>query len=91
LKGPFRVSNDSNSIILKPLADAILDIITNRIARQVLLWIDKTKAVQDLIVKDPFEDIDLRSLEKLFIDRFPSKIVLEDNDFSPNKKLKQLF
>jgi hypothetical protein len=33
LKGSLRVNNDSNSIILKPLADIILDIITNRITR----------------------------------------------------------
>jgi hypothetical protein len=32
LKGLLRVGNDSNSIILKPSADVILDIITNRMA-----------------------------------------------------------
>jgi hypothetical protein len=58
-------------------------------ARQALLWIDKNKTVQDLIVKDPFEDIDLRSLEKLFTNRFLGKTVSEDNDSSPSKKLKQ--
>jgi hypothetical protein len=86
----FRVGNDSNNIILKPLANIILDIITNRIARQALSWIDKNKTVQDLIVKDPFKDTDLRSLKKLFTDCFPGEIVLEDNDSSPSKKLKQL-
>jgi hypothetical protein len=90
LKSPLRVSNDSNNIILKPSANAILDIITNRIARQVSLWIDKNKAVQDLIVKDPFEDIDLRNLEKLFTNRFPSKTISKNNNSFLSKKLKQL-
>jgi hypothetical protein len=45
--------------------------------------------VQDLIVKDLFENTNLRSLKKLFTDRFPSKTILEDNNSSPNKKLKQ--
>jgi hypothetical protein len=87
LKGLFRVSNNLNNIILKPLVNVILDIITNRIARQVSLWINKNKAVQDLIVKDLFEDTDLRSLEKLFTNLFFSKIISENNNSSPSKKL----
>jgi hypothetical protein len=39
------VGNNSNNIILKPLANIILDIITNRIARQVSSWINKNKIV----------------------------------------------
>jgi hypothetical protein len=88
LKNLFRVGNDSNNIILKLSANTILDIITNRMARQALSWMDKNKAVQDLIVKDLFKDIDLRSLKKLFINRFPSKTILKDNNSSPSEKLK---
>jgi hypothetical protein len=44
--------------------------------------------VQDLIVKNLFEDINFRNLKKLFTNCFPSKTILEDNDSSLNKKLK---
>jgi hypothetical protein len=45
--------------------------------------------VQGLIVKDPFKDINFRNLKKLFINRFPNKTILENNNYSPSKKLKQ--
>jgi hypothetical protein len=37
--------------------------------------------VQDLIIKDLFEDTNLRNLKKLFINRFPIKIILENKNF----------
>jgi hypothetical protein len=46
--------------------------------------------VQDLIVKDLFKDNNLQNLKKLFINHFLNKIILEDDKFSPSKKLKQL-
>jgi hypothetical protein len=88
LKDPLRVSNNSNSIILKLLINTILDIIINRITRLVSLWINKNKTIQDLIIKDLFEDTNLRNLEKLFTNRFPNKIISKNNNFFPSKKLK---
>jgi hypothetical protein len=76
LKSLFRVSNNSNNNII------------NRIIRQVSLWINKNKAVQDLIVKDLFEDINFRNLKKLFTNYFFSKIILENNNSFSSKKLK---
>jgi hypothetical protein len=53
-----------------------------------LLWINKNKMVQDLIIKDLFENTNLRNLKKLFINYFLNKTILENNNSSLNKKLK---
>jgi len=86
LKLRLRVGNDLGGVVIPPPANVMVEIIEAKISGAAAVFLSNSADLQAILVKGSITEEDLNILVKLFSDRFPSSLALEEQKNATQKQ-----